>query len=224
MNTCSSCGKSVNAHEAFCSSCGNKLSNEQTISQSSIPNEQFNNQANTTSDQKTRISTNFSPTNNFVSKDEYVVTSLSNGFVDNILSGEGFKSEGAVLTNKRLYYNHRKGIINTHTQEEKIDVKDITGTKIATYNPGGLLVLSILFLAVGVLLTIVTRSPSFWIAHLVFSLFFLLIYLFLKKAYLRIEYAGGVISFSVKKYGIESIRKFQKSIHAVKDYIEENKK
>ena len=45
-----------------------------------------------------------------------------------------------------------------------------------------------------------------------------------KKSHLKIEYAGGTIYFSVKKYGKENIRKFQKSIYIVKDSIEADQK
>ena len=145
--------------------------------------------------------------------------------VDNILSGEGFKTEGAVLTNKRLYYSHKKGIINVYTQDEKVDVKDITGSKVTNFNPLGILILSILALTVGGIFSILLEAPELMAASILpfLFLFLFLIYLFARKSHLRIEYAGGSIYFSVKKYKKENIRLFQKCIYIVKDNIDANK-
>lgn len=223
MKVCSACGNNCEDNAIFCTSCGNAFEVEATEEQNFNAETVFEEPQTTEEPKKDeKISINF-PDGIFVSKDEYLVANLENGVFENIISGEGFKSEGAVLTNKRLYYNHKRGILNVRRQEEKIDVKDITGTKIATFNPVGLLILPILLIIVAVLGTISTEEPSLFMPLILPAFVLFLIYLFAKKSHLKIEYAGGAIYFSVKKYGKENIRRFQKAIHAVKDYIEENK-
>ncbi len=220
MRVCPSCGNNNADGAVFCTYCGNEFAPE-------TETQNFNTaetQETTKPSKNERISINLPNGNDFVSKDEYVVAALTNGFADNVLSGEGFKTEGAVITNKRLYYNHRQGVINIRTQEEKIDIKDITGSKIANFNPLGLLILSILILLIGIIAALVEEDEEIFFAMLPAALVFFVAYICAKKSHLRIEYAGGAISFSVKKYGKENIRKFQKCIYAVKDSIEANKK
>lgn len=159
----------------------------------------------------------------FVSSNEVVVATLSNGFVDNILSGEGFHHEDAVLTDKRLYYNHFSGIINITKMEEKVDVKDITGTKILSINHIGLLILAAIIFFTGVLLTNIFGSFAFIIVFSLLSINFIIIYFITLKKHLRIEYAGGYILFSVRRYGMANIQAFQKSIHLAKDKLEEKR-
>ena len=124
-----------------------------------------------------------------------------------------------MLTNKRLYYNHKTGILNIRAQEEKVNVKDITGSKITDFNPLGILILSILLLVLGIIF--ILDDTDYWF-FLPVALVLALVYYFAKKSYLKIEYAGGSIFFSVKKYGKENIQRFQKCIYAVKDHIDAN--
>ncbi len=219
MKICPSCNNNNLDGALFCTSCGKALP-AQTNTE---PNNQDSAQQTAYEPKKNeRIRLDF-PQNGFISKDEYVVATLSNGIVDNILSGEGFKSEGATLTNERLYYNHKTGVINVREQDEKIDVKDITGTKISTYNPLGILIFGILELLIGIVAALAEEEGEILFAFFPGFVVFSLVYLFARKSHLKIEYAGGSIYFSVKKYGKENIRKFQKAIHAVKDYIGKNK-
>ncbi len=167
--------------------------------------------------------TQTSPQNNsFISEDEYVVATLSNRLVSNILSGEGFKTEGAVLTNKRLYYTHKKGILNLRTQEELVNVNNITGSKISNYDPFGILILAVIMWPIGLILTVMYKTVPPVLICLVLSCIFLVVYLLKKKSHLRIEYGGGAIFFSVRKYELEDIIHFQNSIYLVKDTIESN--
>lgn len=155
----------------------------------------------------------------FISKDEYEIARLSNSGVTNLVSGEGFKVEGAVLTNKRMYYNHKTGIINVHTQEEIVDLKDITGTKIANFNPVGIIILAIFLILAGVVLFLDTGNIEMIIPFIGLGIIMAAIYFITKKSHLRVEYAGGSIYFSVKKYGKENVLKFQKLIHAAKENV-----
>ncbi|MBE6709047.1 MAG: zinc ribbon domain-containing protein [Ruminococcaceae bacterium] len=206
MRICTSCGHNNSDTAAFCALCGNPLV------AGPADNSDY-------TQQNDRINFDFSENNVFVSNDEYVVATLKNGIVNNILSGEGIKTEDAVLTNKRLYYNHKTGIINIHTQEEKVNIKDITGSKIATFNPVGLLILSILLFLVG-FIGLFAKEEEVAVAFIPATLL-LIVYFIVKKSHLKIEYAGGSIYFSVKKYGQKNIRNFQKCIYAVKDHLSE---
>lgn len=160
----------------------------------------------------------------FISGDEHEIAKLSNSAVTNLIAGEGFKSEGAVLTNKRLYYNHKSGIINVRTQEEIVDVKDITGTKIANFNPLLFLILAGLSVIVGIIGAIAGEEAVMILAGLAVALVLVAVYFITKKSHLRVEYAGGAIYFSVKKYGKENVLKFQKQIHIAKAELEANNK
>ena len=206
MKTCTSCGQSSEEGANICAACSAKVDAESAPVQTTKKND--------------KIDFNFPKNNGLVSNDEYVVATLANGVVSNLISGEGFKTEGAVLTNKRLYYTHKTGIVNIHTQEEKVNVKDITGTKIANFNPVGLLIMQILAMVAGIALAIIAEEEEMLVALLPAALLFLIVYFVAKKSHLRIEYAGGAIYFSVRKYGKESVQKFQKCIYAVKDHLE----
>lgn len=156
----------------------------------------------------------------FISADEHEISRLSNSAVTNLMSGEGFKVEGAVLTNKRMYYNHKSGIINVRTQEEIVDVKDITGTKIANFNPLAFLIFAVLAIIICIIGAISEGEGVMILAGILAAAVLVGIYLITKKSHLRIEYAGGAIYFSVKKYGKENVLRFQKQIHAAKEALE----
>lgn len=60
------------------------------------------------------------------------------------------RNRSAVLTNKRLYCNHKTGIVNIRTQEENVNAKDITDSKIANFNPLGILIMAFPVLIIGI--------------------------------------------------------------------------
>ncbi len=197
---CPNCGHNNADGSGFCVECGTKF-NAETEQAQATP-------------QATAAP---APSANsiFVSEDEYVVATLKNGMALNMISGEGLKTEDAIITNKRLYYNHKTGVINVRSQEEKVNIKDITGTKIANYNPIGILILGALVLIVALIAKLWAMIPA--------ALVFVVVYFLAKKCHLKIEYAGGFIYFSVKKYGMNNIRAFQKAIYTLKDSIDEGK-
>ncbi len=173
--------------------------------------------------QDAKISFNATDSIKFVSADEQEITRLSNSTVSNLLSGKGVSSDGAVLTNKRLYYNHKSGIVNIRTQEEVVDVKDITGTKIANFNPLGILIFAALAVIAGIIGAIAGSEGGIFLIGLLVAVVLVGVYFFLKKSHLRVEYAGGAIYFSVKKYGKENVLRFQKDIHIAKANLDANK-
>lgn len=210
MNKCASCGYENLDNATFCASCGKDLTAQNEQPQQTPASEP----------KADRVNVNPSLNSVFVSNDEYVVATLSNGVVDNIITGEGFKTEDAVLTNKRMYYKHKTGIINIHSQVEVVDVKDITGTKILNRNPFGALIFSILMLIAGVIVFIDANRIEILVSAALAAVVLLVIYLIARRSHLRIEYAGGAIYFSVKRYRKSNILNFQKSIYAVKDHID----
>lgn len=167
---------------------------------------------------------NYKPTGigRFVSADEYTIATLENGVMMNIFSGEGVKKEDAIITNKRLYYNHKDGLLNISKCEEKVDLRDITGTKITSYSPFGTLVLAITFIIVGIIILCLGFEQELALFLIPSGLVGIMTFFALSKKHLKIEYSGGNIKFSVKKYGMKNIQAFQKCIYSAKDAIYEN--
>ena len=214
MKSCNKCN-SQNADDAiFCAGCGQALSSNIATQQTPNSNSHDVNQANVNIIRPTG-------TGRFVNADEYAIATLENGVVMNMISGEGFKTEDAILTNRRLYYNHKEGIVSVKVQEEKVDVKDITGTKIASYSPYKLLIGSILAFLIALISS--SAAATITVVFILLALILLVLFFIGKKKHLKIEYPGGAIYFSVKKYGMKNIQLLQKCIHAVKDFIEDNR-
>lgn len=211
MKKCESCGQINKDDTKFCNVCGNKFVLDTNENNNFNPN---------TSQAQNNNDLNFKNKNNFVSDDEYLVATLSNGVVNNIISGEGIKSEGVFLTNKRFYYKFKTGILNIFQKNHVVDVKDITGTKIATVNNLGNLILAIFIFAAGIVIGFVADEFLFLPFSLLISLFFLILYFVTRKKFLRIEYAGGGINIALRKYSMKSITDFQKCIYSVKDKLD----
>lgn len=209
MKICDKCNTQNNDNARFCAVCGNMLEgmHETPVYSRPVQNLPIN---------------ELRPTGQgrFVDADEYVVATLENGVMMNIISGEGFRREDAVLTNKRLYYKHKDGIVNITECEEIVDVKDVTGTKITSFDPYGMLIFAALLFIAGIIVDSNAHSGPWLFIGIILSVVTIFLFVFLKKKYLRIEYAGGAIHFSVKKYGIQNIQAFQRSIYAVKDSYE----
>ena len=134
-------------------------------------------------------------------------------------SGEGLKNEQAVLTDKRLYYNHREGLINRISTREIVDAADITGTKITDNKPYSILIVAILILIGSIIGASSADDGSILASGIIVAIIFLITFLVLIKKWLVIEYAGGRIRLSVKKYGMNNIIAFQKAIYRVKTEV-----
>lgn len=67
--------------------------------------------------------------NGLDAEDEYVVATLSNGVVRNLMTGDGVMSESIFVTNRRLYYNYNSGIFTKDRVSERVDIKDIYRNK-----------------------------------------------------------------------------------------------
>lgn len=212
MKVCDKCNTQNNDNAKFCAVCGNALDGAQNTPK-------YTNPVHSSPVNELRPS----GSGRFVGEDEYVVATLENGVMMNIISGEGFRREDAVLTNKRLYYNHKDGIVNITECNEIVDVKDITGTKITRFDPYGILIIAGLLFLAGIIISSKTSDGPAMILGIILSVVAVFVFVFLKKKYLRIEYAGGSIHFSVKKYGVQNIQAFQRCIYAVKDSFEKGR-
>lgn len=87
--------------------------------------------------------------------------------------------------------------------------------------PLGLLVLGILGLFIGLLLLAVGIRSDKPLGGIIMGAGLVLAagYFAAKKSVLRIEYAGGKIEFSVKKYGLDNVRAFQRKLHENKEKL-----
>lgn len=140
----------------------------------------------------------------------------------NLISGEGLKNEQAVLTDERLYYNHREGLINRISTREIVDAADITGTKITDNKPYSILIVAILILIGSIIGASSADDGSILASGIIVAIIFLITFLVLIKKWLVIEYAGGRIRLSVKKYGMNNIIAFQKAIYRVKTEVKQH--
>ena len=202
---CPSCGFELGDGSKFCMRCGSQVpdGNEATVPQAA---------------QNPSSYTSSTGAIGFVSAGEGRSFSLKNGRLMNVISGEGFVKEDAVLTDKRLYYSASSGIINKNLHEEIVNIEDITGTKIADYKPYACFIFAFIFFFAGVVLASTRAVPSGVTASSFISAFsFVVAFFIAKKSYLRIEYAGGYIGFSVKKYGMQNVREFQRQIYIAKE-------
>lgn len=161
---------------------------------------------------------------------ETIKFSLKNGYLTNVVSAEGFIEEDAIITDKRLYYNvtSLNGLI-IHRTEMKIDLEDITATTITDSDP-----IIFLFLGILALVTIIVlKLPGGIMLGLLIALASLVGWLMMRKTYFKIEYAGGssmgamrnngALYFSVKQYGMDTIRAFQREIHRAKSDLNRQK-
>ncbi len=207
---CKICGAENTDDTRFCVSCGNPLENGYTQMQGYDANMQANQMA---AQPVNQVNSASQKNGMFVSDDEYVVATLRNGLVANIMSGEGLRHENAILTNRRIYYNHSTGWINVEREEEKVDVADVTGTKILDHNPRGWLLLAVLAIVVAMMI------GCDIIMAIGMALVPVIIYFLSVRKHFRIEYSGGFIYFSIRNYNMRTVREFQKAIYMVKDQM-----
>ena len=156
--------------------------------------------------------------NGLDAEDEYVVATLSNGVVRNLMTGDGVMSESIFVTNRRLYYNYNSGIFTKDRVSERVDIKDITGTKVRAFSPNLLLVIAaIIFLGSAY---IDSHGEGIFQIGMVVAIIFVIAWAISKKQELLIQYAGGDIALDVKGYSRKQVMKFQSIIHALKDQVE----
>ena len=164
---------------------------------------------------------NFDPRISFVEADECPVASLENGVIANMITGEGVKTEGIMITQRRLYYNFDVGVLKKRKENDVIELKDISATKLKSECNWWFVVLSFLNLFAVVISFFATnqkRGANYQLIVLFafFTLFFLVMYFFSIHKSFRVEYAGGCISFNLRGYSLNNMLDFQKAIHFYK--------
>ena len=234
---CPKCGSVIPEGAGFCTVCGTRIENvkEKSGNQPAYVTPQSAQSILASVDPTSSLNGNASPAGpvgsaapmrptsyvastgavGFVDPAEKAICSLKNGYSLNMISGEGWKSEDSVITDKRLYYYGNEGVLSKLKQEEIVNLEDITGVSITYFRPWLLVIVGALF-AVGCL-----AMPEFMlkILFLIFAALCLLTFAALCKSFLKIEYAGGSIHFSVKKYGLDNVRVFQRCIFTQKDKL-----
>ena len=161
-------------------------------------------------------------TNYFVDSDEYVVKTLGNGYLQNIVTTGSAANTTAILTQKRLYFSgtcyENKGLAFKKVKASKIiDLEDITGTGFLHKSHIVFLILAILclMLAIG-FASDFDDWGGLMILLLIAMVIFFLIWIFKRISLFTVEYACGKIGFDVKWLNINVISDFQKQIHRMK--------
>lgn len=167
----------------------------------------------------------------FLNSREKFICALGNNYLQNFLAGGGLQKGFAVLSDKRVYFKGDCFVRNgkrfsKSTEESVVDVKDITGSGFISTNPIWALILSIYLYFMGFMFFVssksgfITLSPAFFI---VATFMLLIVYKSGKHNFFQIQYAGGVIAFDTKWYGIAEAQKFQKALRLAKDSYEQAK-
>jgi len=170
--------------------------------------------------------------------EENHIASMSSSKLDNFLRGEGFRKEDVILTSKRLVYIYEKGLLNSEVGRSIVDVREVTGTKVVKSNRWWLLIFGGLFLLLGIIfslakgksidhsdmnilnfmfdmeaysaLNIIGRHMICW------AIIFAIVYFFTYGRHLRVEYPGGVVNLTLKKYSYQEILDLQDAIFEAK--------
>jgi hypothetical protein len=219
---CPKCGSAVPDGAGFCTVCGTKVEvasglngtpSAQSILASVDPTSSLNGGGPGRIEHVSYVSS--TGATGFVDPSERAICSLKNGYGLNLVAGEGWKSEDSVITNKRLYYYGDQGVISKVKQEEIVNIEDITGVSITYFRPWIFVILGALLAVAGLML----KETLLKLVFLFSGIFFVLLFAVLSKSFLKIEYAGGSIHFSVKKYGLNNVRIFQRCIFTQKDKL-----
>lgn len=159
-------------------------------------------------------------TNNFVDSDEYVVKTLGNGYLQNIVTTGNAASTTAVLTQKRLYFSgvcfEKSGITWKKVKTSKIiDLEDITGTGFTYKSHIVFLICAIVSVILSVVSFIYDESAGGAIL-LFITIAFVIVWMVKRITLFNVEYAGGKIGFDVKWLNANVVSDFQKQIHRMK--------
>lgn len=162
---------------------------------------------------------------------EQYIASIGNGYIVNFLSGSGFESGFAAISNKRVYFRGKcyyleNGKVKRNFEERVVDLKDVTGTGYTRVDPLYLVAFSFISLLVTILSLIQTESMQTWrvfllIIALASYFFFLLRYFLNRRDYFEIAFAGGRIAFDINLYAKSEIDDFQKQLRIAKDNVVE---
>ncbi|MBO4687621.1 MAG: zinc ribbon domain-containing protein [Clostridiales bacterium] len=232
---CPACGRLGLEGSDFCGECGNRLVEApaspvpaavpQVSAQTGVP------QTNTVLNKRdARV----------ISTEEKSGFSLKNGYISHMVTAGELIKDDALITEKRLYYNQTQWtLFSKKTVETRLDVEDISATTLVHNNPWNFVALAVLSLIVFVIDIILAQnkvwddlpsiaSVSIMFTPLILMVVFLVLWLYFRQSYFKVEYASGngkgndssgVLVIPVRFYGIERIREFQKQIYLAKDAV-----
>ncbi|MBO6128607.1 MAG: zinc ribbon domain-containing protein [Pseudobutyrivibrio sp.] len=168
----------------------------------------------------------------FVDSDEVKVESLGNGWIKNLVLSHGLNKNAMILTNKRLYFQGKAFKKGRFIKNEQIvNVEDVTGVSAEYHNPivslivcGLLLIINFLYLQrleFYLLMDLLGKTTTFSeVIMIALQLLLIAVFIFLlltRKAYLKIDYAGGYILFELKNSNRHRAPGFIKALNKVKD-------
>ena len=243
MKKCPVCGRSNTDDSEVCESCGNQLGDGRNIfdaykalNKDAVDILLDGRGKHSESGNKEVSSTSKRTSENLIDPDETVQATIGVSYIQNLISGEGFKNGAAILTDRRLYYFGRsfskvgRGI-NTATEEGVVSVEDITYTHIDHGSPVSLLIAAVASFVLAALLFINTWGSTddsagmmgfLILVFLILGAVFLVAYYVGKSTVLEIEFPGGEggkYCFDARWHSLSSMREFQRQIHLVKDRI-----
>lgn len=233
---CVGCGKEIEDGLKFCPYCGKTQideNEEKTFGKEPEAKVNLDNLAGAFSELKVgEPDVIASDDEVFVDSDEVKVESLGNGWIKNLVLSHGLNKNAMILTNKRLYFQGKAFKKGRFIKNEQIvNVEDVTGVSTEFINPivglvvcGLLLIFYVLYLR-GLVFYILTdilwmpQSSSEFIMNAL-QLLLIAVFIFLlltRKAYLKIDYAGGYILFELKNSNRHRAPGFIKALNKVKD-------
>ena len=179
----------------------------------------------------------------FVKTDEKPRYSLRNGYIANFVGMLELKTNDAVITDKRVYFNAASWKNLTKSRTEMIvDLEDITGTMICRVRSYGMLILSILLALVVTFIaiffpnggsTLMGAACACGLVSIVLFLLWLFMNVLTKRTLFKIEYAGGgnggmfgqsgSMNFDVNMYSLKSVKEFQNEIYRAKDELKKSR-
>lgn len=239
MKQCPVCGCSNNDDAEICKKCGQNISNNRDIfdAYDSVKDKVktlFGSRAKSDWSGNEEVSNTVKGnSDNIIAPDETVKATIGVSYIQNFMSGAGFKNGAAILTDKRLYYFGKgfssigKGM-NTTTEEGIVSVDEITFTRFVHGSPLSLLVSAIVSLMLAMILFVSSfgstdNSAGFMgfmiLVFLVIGAVFLVAYQAGKSTVLEIAFPGGKYAFDARWHSTVNMREFQRQIHVVKDSL-----
>ena len=158
-----------------------------------------------------------------VDKSEKVIATLGSGYISNIISNGSISSTSAVLTDKRVYCSGnmliKDGKIWRKMKMSKIvEAVDITGTGFTYSSQVEWLAAIIIDIFLEIMILVLDMSTGFTnFLFIALAIVFGILFIVNKKTIFQIEYAGGIIGFTVNWFNPREMVNFQKQIHLIKN-------
>lgn len=182
----------------------------------------------------------------FMEPTEKLITSIGNSYLKNYIANKTIAKGFGIVTDKRVYYigkcykKDTKKLFKSTTDEQVIDLKDVTGTGYEITNYPWMKILSCIPLIISILFfglacvnadSHASNKNTITAIYLIISLIGLIGFIGFWIAYKKnrinlflVSYAGGSIGFNASWYNKTEIDNFQRQIRLAKDSIESDNK